>query len=61
MVKALSARGFGNTSDADITAWPNTIAKEKDTYPDAQYVVPSHGNFGSLDLLDYTYQLLTDR
>jgi metallo-beta-lactamase class B len=59
LVKALSARGLGNIADADIAAWPLTIKRVMDKYPNARYVIPGHGDFGGLELLDHTLNLLT--
>ena len=61
MVRALSARGLGNTADADIVAWPQTILTVKNRFPDAKYVIPGHGAYGGPELLDHTYQLLTSQ
>jgi metallo-beta-lactamase class B len=58
MVKSLSARGLGNTADADTSAWPKTINRVKSAYSSARVVVPGHGTPGGPDLLDYTHQLL---
>lgn len=57
-VKALSARGLGNTADADLAEWPRTILKIKETYPEANIIVPGHGTPGGFELLDYTHELL---
>jgi metallo-beta-lactamase class B len=61
MIKALSARGLGNISDADTTTWPQTVSKIKNAFPDIDYVIPGHGAVGGRELLDYTYQLLTNQ
>ena len=61
MIKALSARSLGNTTDADTTTWPQTVSKVKNAYTDVQFVVPGHGAVGGQELLDYTYQLLTNQ
>lgn len=56
MIKSLTA-GKGNTEDADLSMWPITVQKIKDTYPDVRVVIPGHGNRGDSSLLDYTIQL----
>lgn len=56
MVKSLKA-GKGNLGDADVAAWPQTVARVRSQFPDVQYVVPGHGKPGGLALLDYTIQL----
>jgi metallo-beta-lactamase class B len=60
MVKSMAANGLGNTADADITAWPETVLKVKAAYPEALLVVPGHGNPGGLILLDHTIDILQD-
>jgi metallo-beta-lactamase class B len=59
MVKALSSRGLGNTADADIDEWSKTIQKVINKHPDAKIVIPGHGQFGGIELLNHTKELLT--
>jgi metallo-beta-lactamase class B len=49
--------GKGNLEDADTTAWPLTVQKVKDRYPDAKLIIPGHGAFGDIKLLNYTMNL----
>lgn len=58
MVKALSSTTMGYTTDGDMNAWPITIGRVKEKFPDAQVVVPGHGNWGGKELLDHTLDLL---
>ena len=56
LVKELNAdKGF--LGDANVQAWPSTVAKLKREYPRAKIVIPGHGQSGGLDLLDYTEAL----
>jgi metallo-beta-lactamase class B len=57
MVKSLNARNIGNIEDADLNAYPITLRKVKETFPDAKIVVPGHGRLGGLDLIDHTIRL----
>ena len=59
LVKPVSASGLGNTTDADIEAWPHTIQNVIEMYPNAEIVVPGHGDPGGKELLEHTYELLT--
>lgn len=61
MVKSLNARNIGNIEDADMDAYPITLSKVKETYPDAKIVVPGHGWPGWLDLIDHTIKLCKNR
>ncbi len=56
LIKSIGA-GKGNLEDANTTEWPNTVNKLKQTYPNAQIVIPGHGEYGTSTLLDYTIDL----
>ncbi len=58
LVRCLRAGGLGNTADADLDAWPGTIKRVQNEYPDAKIVVPGHGNYGGQELLVHTLDLL---
>lgn len=58
MVKSLKS-GKGNLADANVDEWANTIQKVKDKYPDAKFVIPGHGKFGDVSLLDYTIEMFS--
>ena len=47
-------RSPGNVADADLDAWPVSIGRVQDRYPEARVVVPGHGRPGGLDLLTHT-------
>jgi metallo-beta-lactamase class B len=49
--------GKGNLEDADTTAWPITVQKVSDRYPDAKLIIPGHGAAGHIKLLVYTRNL----
>jgi metallo-beta-lactamase class B len=57
MVKDLNAKGLGNTEDANLIEWPKTIDKVIAKFPNAKFVIPGHGEFGGLELLQHTKQL----
>lgn len=54
MIKALGARTPGFTGDADMAAWPKAVRKLLSRYPDARLVVPGHGVWGDLSLVQHT-------
>ena len=56
LIKELSAEK-GNLEDANLTAWPETVKKLKQNYPEAKIIIPGHGKSGGTDLLDYTISL----
>ncbi|MEP0266659.1 subclass B1 metallo-beta-lactamase [Dokdonia sp.] len=56
MIKSQHA-GKGNVKDANLSLWPETVQKVKETYPNVRVVIPGHGNRGDASLLDYTTRL----
>lgn len=58
LVKALDAENLGNVKEADLNEWPNSVKRILSRYPDAEVVVPGHGDWGKLDLLRHTIRLL---
>jgi metallo-beta-lactamase class B len=56
LVKA-SGASKGNLEDANTNAWPGTIRKLHQKYPQARIVIPGHGQPGGPELLDYTIHL----
>jgi len=58
MVKSLNSKDLGNTVDGDLIAYPKTIDKLITKFPNAKTVVPGHGQFGGLDLIKHTSDLI---
>ena len=58
LIKTMQSRNLGNTADAVISEWDNTVQKVIDAYPDCKLVVPGHGNYGSSKLLTHTIDLV---
>jgi len=56
MIKSMNA-GKGNLADANLIEWSSTINKVKEKFPEAERVIPGHGEPGGKELLDYTIQL----
>lgn len=57
LVRALDNRALGNLQDADVAAWPATIARVIARYGSAAHVVPGHGAPGDAGLLRHTAAL----
>lgn len=56
LIKEMNAtKGF--LGDANLTAWPETVQKLKQKYPNTKLVIPGHGKSGGSELFDYTIQL----
>jgi metallo-beta-lactamase class B len=57
MVKDMRSQGLGNTADGDLKEYPKTIKKVLKEFQDARIVIPGHGEFGGVELLDHTIDL----
>lgn len=60
LVKEERAVTLGNTNEADVVAWPRSLELVAERYPDADVVVPGHGAWGDLGLIDHTRGLFDD-
>jgi len=58
LIKSLSAKDLGNSSDASPQEWDLTIDRIIETYKDIEQVVPGHGACGTAELLSHTISLL---
>jgi metallo-beta-lactamase class B len=61
MIKSLNSKDLGNTVDGNLISYPNTIDKLTVKFPTAKIVIPGHGQFGGLELIAHTQELLNDR
>jgi metallo-beta-lactamase class B len=63
MIKELSATDLGNTIDANISEWTESILKLMDKYNEemVKYLIPGHGEMGTILLLDKTLALLLQK
>ncbi|RZS92567.1 subclass B1 metallo-beta-lactamase [Aquimarina brevivitae] len=60
MIKSQGAQK-GNLSDANVNEWSNTVSNIKKTYPNVNIVIPGHGKWGDVELLDYTIKLFQNQ
>lgn len=58
IIKALDSKSLGNTADANIEKWPSSVEKILEKYSDAKIVIPGHGNWGDIELIKHTLELL---
>ena len=58
MVKSLQSRGLGNTADAVVSEWDKSVEKLELLCKGARVVIPGHGSFGDISLLDHTINLV---
>ena len=56
LIKSVGA-SKGNLNDADVKTWSETVRQVRSVYPNAEVVIPGHGEHGDAKLLDYTISL----
>jgi metallo-beta-lactamase class B len=57
VIRALSDRNLGYRKDADIVAWPHTIANIRKQFGNAVLILPGHGDPGGTELLEHSLKL----
>ena len=58
MLKAPSVNYIGNTKDADMKSWSNTVKKVKARCSDARIIIPGHMEFSDQSIFDHTIQIV---
>jgi metallo-beta-lactamase class B len=61
MVKELHAKNLGNTADGDLNEYPKTLDRLLNKFRDAKIVIPGHGQFGGMELIRHTRELLMNQ
>lgn len=57
LIRPGNSNSLGNTEDADLSQWAQSVRKVAATFPDAEIIVPSHASAGGRALLDHTIAL----
>lgn len=57
-VKWDNAQSLGNLGDADVQAWPKSLKRMEDAFPEFKLVIPGHGPVGR-NAVERTAKLLT--
>ncbi|WP_426756520.1 subclass B1 metallo-beta-lactamase [Myxococcus sp. Y35] len=57
-VKDATSKDLGNLEDADVGAWPASLQRVRQRFPEARVVIPGHGQPGGPELLSHTEALL---
>lgn len=57
-VSEASRTNAGNTADADLDRWPESLRLIRVRYPGAEVVVPGHGAIGGRGLIDHSIDLV---
>lgn len=55
LLRATTDKGVGSLSDADIAAYPDTMNRLADRYPQRRFTIPGHGSIAG-DAIDWTRQ-----
>jgi len=58
-VRGAGVKTLGNTDDADLEKWSESLQWVKATYPKTKTVVPGHGKGANLSLIDATLALIS--
>ena len=58
LIKALDSKGLGGTTDANADQWPSSVKKVLARYSDAEVVIPGHGKWGGIELVEHTLELM---
>lgn len=57
IVKAVNSMNLGNISEGDPLKYPESLQKLIERYPNASVVIPGHGEWGGVELLQHTLRL----
>lgn len=58
MIKSVNSPDLGFTGDAEISEWFTSVEKVLEKYSESRIVIPGHGDWGGIDLIERTLQLL---
>jgi glyoxylase-like metal-dependent hydrolase (beta-lactamase superfamily II) len=61
MVKSLESKNLGFTGDANLEAWPVSMKIVQEKYANAKVIIPHHGMWGDLSLIQHTINLLSKK
>jgi metallo-beta-lactamase class B len=60
MIKGLEFDNPGFTGYANMTAWPISVEKVMEKFPDCRIIIPGHGTEGGKELLPHMVKVLND-
>lgn len=58
LLRAAAARSAGNTAHADLDSWEQALGRLRESYPNAEIVVPGHGDPGGVELIEHSRELV---
>ena len=57
LLRSIEAKGMGYTGEADMQQWPHSVEKVLARYGEARWVIPGHGPYGDIEILNHTLTL----
>lgn len=61
MIRSLASNRIGTHSYGDLESWPQSAKNVLERYPDARIVIPGHGAWGDIRLIQHTIDLVNQR
>lgn len=59
-IKSIEATDLGYIKEADLSKWPSTLNKIKQSFPNPRFIIPGHQSWNSLRSIDHTLKLLKE-
>ena len=53
----MNYKNIGFTGDGDINEYSHTLRKIRAKFPEAKIVVPGHGEYGGIELIEHNLKL----
>lgn len=60
IIKSKESTSIGNTDDANLEEWPNSLIRIKERYGSAEAIIPGHGSTGDNGLINHTLELIEE-
>ncbi len=60
LVKSMESKGPGNTRDAVMDKWVESLQNLKNKFADAEMVIPGHGRPGGMELIDHSMKIISE-
>lgn len=60
LIKSANSTNLGNVSEGNLKEYPKTLNKIIHKFPDVEIVIPGHGDYGGIELIEHTLKLAND-
>lgn len=61
MIRSLASTNIGTQSYGDLKSWPQSARNLLKKYPEARIVIPGHGKWGDISLIQHTIDLVNQK